>query len=168
MKDTKLPLEALAYELSNSAVFPMPINENVYNQMGDVLQTIKEDEDYKILFSSSLRDLKKKEKLLYKKMMRLWMFDVLEREYYYRKSIEKDASSYYIKKDIPSYFSAYFHEIMFNLIKDDIKRFQPEKYRERLEAIYISPQQRTAMNNGRYIITESGIGIITKPKKNKK
>ncbi len=169
MKDTKLPSEALGFNLNEYGSLTSPINENVYNQMGEVLSTIKEDDGYQRLFADSLRVLKRKEKLLYKKKIRLWMFDVLEREYYYRKAIEKDnTTSPLVKKDVPRYFSAYFHEIMFNLIKDDMKDFQPEKYRQRLDAIYVTPQQKKETNGGRYIFEKSGIGIITKPKKSKK
>lgn len=168
VKDIKLSPEALAFELSDSGGGPGSITPKVYDEMGEVLNTIKEDKDYKNLFDASLRDIKRKEKLLYKKMMRLWMFDALECEYYYRKEAEKTTTSPLIKKDVPPYFSAYFHEVMFNLIKDDMKDFQPERYRQRLYAIYVTTQQKKETNGGSYVWTKNGIAIITKPKKSKK
>lgn len=87
----ELPLTALALSpLCNSGKMPPAMPQEAYDQLGVAADEIKKDPESSVLMAASVRLLKNKAKKLLQCKINEYMFDALEREYYYRSSITKN------------------------------------------------------------------------------
>ena len=128
-KNIVLPQEALGLDFNQ-------LTPELYKKMGQVSNILKNNSNYEKDFSLKMKSLKKNENILFKKRVHSFMFDALEREYYFRKATTP--------KNMVLFLSKYFYQTMLALVKNDVEHLDDnyiclgdtEKYKERLIRIF--------------------------------